>query len=99
MKINVYSVFDVKSAVFAHPFYMAADGVAVRAFGGAVNEPDSLMCRHPSDFSLYRIGQFDDSVGLLIAEKQPVALCTAASVKNVPAVLTDSLPLGGLGGK
>jgi len=79
MKINVYSVFDSKAAVFANPFYMANDAVALRGFAGAVNSPESMLYKHPEDYSLYRLGTFDDSVGLLVAEAQPVVMATASS--------------------
>lgn len=83
MRLNVYSVFDVKAAVYANPFYMPNDAVAVRGFTGAVNSPDTMLYKHPEDYMLFRIGTFDDSVGLLVAENPPVQICTAAAVSAV----------------
>lgn len=93
MKINVYSVFDVKAAVYANPFYMPNDAVAVRGFVGAVNSPESMLYKHPEDYMLYRLGTFDDSIGLMTAENPPVCICTAASVKvnKVPKVVDPEL--------
>lgn len=86
MKLNVYSVFDVKAAVFANPFYMPNDAVAIRGFTEAVNNPQSVLNKHPEDYSLYKLGIFDDSVGKLESEAQPVVLVTAASVMSVKTV-------------
>jgi len=93
MKLNVYSVFDVKAAVYANPFYMPNDLVAIRGFTGAVNSPDSMLYKHPEDYMLYRLGSFNDSIGLLEAENPPVCICTAASVvvSKTPKVVDPEL--------
>jgi len=83
MQTNVYSVFDNKAAVYGTPFFMPNDAMAVRAFEGAVNKPGSLVFDHPEDFSLFRIGNFDDGLGVLKAENV-VPLVNAASLKKSP---------------
>lgn len=80
MKLNVYSVYDCKACVFANPFFMVNDKSALRGFGDAVNSRDSIFAQHPEDYSLYRLGTFDDGVGLLVAEAQPVVLAMASAM-------------------
>lgn len=84
MKVNVYSVFDSKLAVFELPFFMGTDPAAIRGFTDAVNDsrpenPYLKWNRHPEDYSLYRVGEFDDSIGKLIGIN-PMSLLTASAI-------------------
>lgn len=63
MKINIYSVFDVKSQLYGTPFFMLRDEIAQRAFADLVNDKSTMVSRHPEDFLLYKIGEFWDDSG------------------------------------
>lgn len=63
MKLCVYSIFDVKAGVFNTPFFQVNDQVAKRAFSDLVNDPQSMLFKHPEDFTLWRLGEFDDQLG------------------------------------
>lgn len=77
MKQQVYSILDVKSSVFSQPFFMVSKGVALRNFGDLVNDPQTTISKHPSDFKLYFIGEFDDNSGGLSPLAQPEFICSA----------------------
>lgn len=72
MVIKVFSIFDDKAQVFSNPFFMPHTGMATRAFADLVNDGQSNVSKHSSDFKLYQIGEFDDVAGLLIPVSQPV---------------------------
>lgn len=78
MVVNVYSVFDEKAKSFAPPFCMHTDGQATRGFGDACEDPKSLMSKHPQDYSLYKLGSFDDFEGKMIPLNQPELLNRAS---------------------
>lgn len=63
MIINVYSFFDVKSQAYTRPFYMAHDGLAHRAFSEVIADKETAPGKYPCDFSLYKVGEFDDVRG------------------------------------
>lgn len=65
MKIIVLSVYDAVAGIYGRPFFSTAKGVAVRDFTDEVNRPaeDNMLYKHPSDFSLYHLGFFDDKSG------------------------------------
>lgn len=77
MKVQVYSVYDTKAEAFGQPFFMQADGIAVRAFIEACNNKDGEFIKYPNDFTLYNIGMYDDSTGAIFSNK-PEELLTAA---------------------
>jgi len=77
MIIKVFSIFDDKAQIFSNPFFMPHTGMATRAFADLVNDGQSNVSKHPSDFKLYQIGEFDDVAGSLIAVAQPVFVNSA----------------------
>jgi len=64
MKLNVYSIFDSAAKAYTNPFFMHNDGLAIRAFSDNVNsEQENNISKHPDQFTLFRIGEFDDASG------------------------------------
>lgn len=46
-----------------------------------VNDPSSTLCHSSEDFSLRRIGLFDDASGLIEPLPAPVFVCECSSLK------------------
>lgn len=68
---NTYSAFDKKAVFFLGTFLARSDSEAIRMFGDACKEPKSLLGLHPEDYSLYRLGTFDDVSGKVTCEATP----------------------------
>lgn len=79
MILNVYSVFDAKLAAYNVPFFARTDADANRSFGDLCIDARSRVAQHREDYSLYRLGQFDDETGLLVPST-PVCLMTASAI-------------------
>lgn len=71
MKHLLFSIFDDKAQIYSQPFPQAHDGVAIRNFSDEVQNPQSQISKHPSDYKLYKLGEFDDNAGELIKLPQP----------------------------
>lgn len=85
MVINLFSVFDSKTAAFGNPFADQQPSSAIRNFADAVNDnsnPNNLWAKHPEDFSLFQIGQYDTDLGKLIPFI-PESLVTASALKRI----------------
>lgn len=67
MLTKIYVIHDVVSDAFMSPFYSPQDGSAVRAVVTQLRDPNSMLAQHPADYSLYRIGEFDDQLGVITA--------------------------------
>lgn len=82
MLLYIVSVKDRAADVFNRPFFVAHRNVAVRDFTDEVNRvaADNQLNKHPDDFDLYLLGQFDDSNGAFIREGQPTVLVRAKDV-------------------
>ena len=74
MKLFAYTVFDSKSSAFKPPFYLSTDGEALRAFGDACNMPENPLGQHPEDYTLFKLGEYDDKTALFEPEKTPKSM-------------------------
>lgn len=83
--LKVYSVYDSKSSLFGSPFFIPSEPQARRAFSDVVNDSSTIVSRHPSDFILYQIGEFDESVGLLSSITPVLSLGNASEYKRIQA--------------
>ena len=65
MLLFVVSVKDRASDLFNRPFFVPHRNVAVRDFTDEVNRvaADNNLNKHPDDFDLYLLGEFDDNKG------------------------------------
>lgn len=67
MKLRAYSVYDRKALIYMQPFYALTDGAALRIVADAANDAQSALGRHPADYVLFCVGEYDDQKGLLSA--------------------------------
>lgn len=63
MKLLMMAIYDSKAEVYSRPFFAVAAGSAVRSFDDAVNDGKSEYSAHPGDYTLFLIGEYDDSTG------------------------------------
>lgn len=87
MILNVYSLLDTKVSTFSSPFFFHHNGAAIRMCMDAGADLTTHVGRHPADFTLFLLGQFDDQLGTFILGT-PVNLGTVLSfLPNPPAKL------------
>ena len=77
MKMKLVSVYDAKAQVFTPPMAFPTIGFAERSFVDAVNDPQSQYNKHPEDYTLFRVGEFDDQTGMTENLDTPFSLGVA----------------------
>jgi len=87
MKQKIYSIYDEKAMAFMTPFYQVSDSLAYRMLTQLVNDETTNVCKYPEDFSLYRLGEWDDVSGG-IHQKEMKCLAKATEVKTKKRMLT-----------
>lgn len=65
MKVKLYAVLDKASGVYDGPVPCNADGVAVRNFTNMANDFNTPIGKNPEDYSLWRVGEWNDADGKL----------------------------------
>lgn len=69
MKSQFYSIFDTASGLYLRPFLAQSDGQAKRSFSDIAVDADHEVGRHPEDYSMIRLGIFDDNNGKIVDEQ------------------------------
>lgn len=64
---KVYALRDVRTEAFHRPMFLQNDAVLDRSIRDAMEDEHNLLCTHPEDYQVYRLGEFDDSNGKLAA--------------------------------
>lgn len=84
MRYKVLTVRDRAADVYGQPFFTQSTGVGVRIFTDEINRnsPDNNLFKHPEDFDLFYLGEFDDNTGEFDScRPQQVAVGKDVSVK------------------
>lgn len=89
MITKAYSVYDRKTLVYSPPFYAPTDGAAMRIISDAAGDVNSQLGRHPMDYVLFYVGDFDDLKGILLAVTPLMHVVDVVSLVQVQ----PSLPL------
>ena len=74
MIYEVFSIHDSKAEAFLPPFILPNVAMAQRTFATCVNSDDHQFGAHPADYTLFRLGQFDDSGGQFLLERSKQSL-------------------------
>lgn len=83
--LHILCVLDQAAESYGRPVFVTARGLAVRSFTDEVNRdsPDNAMFTHPSDYTLWYMGTFDDQSGTWNVLDKPEMVCRASYVKEV----------------
>lgn len=79
---KIYTVYDSKLEAYMQPFFMQSKGQAVRAFTDSVNDQTTQFNKHPEDFTLFELGEYDDSTGKFTNLHTPNSLGVALEYKK-----------------
>lgn len=80
---KVYSILDRVSRIYGPLFLCSTDEEAVRVVKQTVVSGQSCLSDFPNDFSLYRVGAFNLSAGVLSAVPVPVLVSDVSNIVNV----------------
>ena len=94
MIMKVFSVYDSAVGAYMTPFFMQSSGAAIRAFTDITNDLQSAICKHPSDYSLFELGSWDDATCAFTFLTAPVSLGCAIEYKTPSAKPLESVSVG-----
>ena len=72
MKYGRFSIYDEKAQAYLPPFILPDTGMAIRTFGACVNSQEHQFGKHPADYTLYQIAEFDDDTGIPTPDKKTI---------------------------
>lgn len=74
MILQVFTIFDSKIESYMKPFYAHTKGEAIRMFSDGLKESDSMIAKHPEDYTLFHIGEYDDTSAQFTSLNTPHSL-------------------------
>lgn len=80
---KVFAIRDIKAEAFDKPFFLSTVGQAVRAFSDEVERSDSMLHKHPDDYTLFELGEYDDSFGTFVCLPAARQLISGSDVLSV----------------
>jgi len=81
MILQIFTIYDSKIESYMKPFYASTKGEAVRMFSDGLKEGDSLIAKHPEDFTLFHLGEYDDSSARFSPLETPHSLGVGSEFK------------------
>ena len=78
MILKIFSIYDSKAEAYNSPFYMQTQSLAIRAFTDEANNLDSQIGKHPADFTLFYMGEYDDHTASFNLEDTKISLGVAS---------------------
>lgn len=81
MQYGMYSIRDTKTEVFSNPWISHNNNTAMRTFSDAAHDPQTNIYKHPADFQLIKVGDWDDDQGRPIPHEH-ITLAFASDYRN-----------------
>lgn len=83
MKQVVMAMFDKAAGFYGQPFFTKSRSLGVRAFTDAINSSgEEPFAKHPDDFELYYLGEYDDQSASFSQPQFPELVCRGLDVKR-----------------
>lgn len=89
MYLLAFALYDTKVGSYGTPFFFNHPAEAMRACVDLGQDRSTIVARHPEDYALHQVGQFDTDTGLFTPQ-QPASLGSVRSMLPAPA---PSMPL------
>lgn len=80
MKLEIFAIYDSAVSAYMQPFFARSRGDAMRQFSDAVNDGKSPFFSHPTDYTLFVCGSWDDGGGIFDTSP-PERVASAMDVK------------------
>lgn len=84
---KIFTIHDAAAGAYLAPFFLHAEAMAIRTFSDCINDDNHQFGRHPKDYNILCLGEFDDNAGTFEIYQTPKPLGNGLSF-----VQTESNP-------
>lgn len=77
MAKKIFAVYDAAVSAYKNPFFMDTSGQAIRGWIDVVNDEKTEFNKHPDDFTLFELGEYDELNGVFENHNTPISHGTA----------------------
>lgn len=86
--MKIFTIYDQKAMAHLPPFILPTDGMATRTFADCVNKEGHQFNDHPADYTLFQIGEFDETTGVITPAETKISFGTGVEFINQPEPTT-----------
>lgn len=61
-----FTLLDTKSGIHMPPYFAVNESLGLRVLKDIVDNQESIVARHPDDFSLYLVGTYNETSGEIL---------------------------------
>lgn len=79
---RIFSIYDSKTMAYMQPFFSVSKGAAIRALTDLLQDEAHPISKHPEDYTLFELGEFNDNDATFNMESTPVSLGVAIEWKK-----------------
>lgn len=83
MMYAIVAVYDSAMEAYGRPIFTASQGVALRSFKEEIVNPESQMSRHPEDYSLWYLGEYNETDGSFRSSKPSLIISGQVAYTDV----------------
>lgn len=83
MIYDVFAVHDCKAEAFLPPFILPNENMAKRVFADCVNSDKHQFGANPADYTLFRLGQYDDASAQFLLERTKQSLGNGVEFRSL----------------
>lgn len=76
----LYSIYDAKADMWTPPFVAHSDDAAKRIVAVSSLNSGTMVDKFPADFTLFRIGSWDEGTGALCVDEASTSLGTVLQI-------------------
>lgn len=81
MIYHTFTIYDIKAQNYHIPYNLKNEAIAQREFADIVNDTNTTINKHPEDYTLFKIGTWDDQTAQFKQKKSPISLGTGVEFK------------------
>lgn len=83
MRLLMFAIYDSAAGYYQDPFTARADGEVLRDLGRMAQDPKAGQLHlHPSDFTLFKIGEYDNNTGVVQMYEAKQNLGTVLEIRS-----------------
>lgn len=75
MKVQMFTIYDKKMQIHQQPFVAINRATMMRTIADGLKRNDSMMSRFPVDYEIYKIGEFDETTGMITPLPEREFIC------------------------
>lgn len=79
---SLYVVYDEVAELYTAPLTLKNDAVAKRWFAQQMSKAND-----PTDYKLYKVGEYDENTGIITASPSPILLDTGHKIEDPKEVI------------